>query len=118
MSRPAWTEGLSPDWAEALAPDLLLLDIAMPGMDGIDVARELSRTASRPAVVFVTAFDQFAVSAFEVEAVDYLVKPVETARLERALERLDDLHHVGGEVEVRDLHAGGAAGRGSCAAGA
>jgi two-component system response regulator AlgR len=73
--------------AEALSPDLLLLDIAMPGMDGIDVARELSRRADRPAVVFVTAFDQFAVSAFEVEAVDYLVKPVETARLERALER-------------------------------
>lgn len=73
--------------AEALAPDLLLLDIAMPGMDGIDVARALARSAGRPAVIFVTAFDQFAVSAFEVEAVDYLVKPVEPARLERALER-------------------------------
>ena len=73
--------------ADALRPDLLLLDIAMPGMDGIDVARELGRKASRPAVVFVTAFDQFAVSAFEVEAVDYLVKPVDPVRLERALER-------------------------------
>ena len=73
--------------AEALSPDLLLLDIAMPGMDGIDVARELGRSAARPAVVFVTAFDHFAVSAFEVEAVDYLVKPVDPTRLERALER-------------------------------
>lgn len=73
--------------AEALHPDLLLLDIAMPGMDGIDVARELGRSAGRPAVIFVTAFDQFAVSAFEVEAVDYLVKPVDPKRLERALER-------------------------------
>mgnify|MGYP002777062746 CR=1 FL=1 len=73
--------------AEALRPDLLLLDIAMPGMDGIDVARELGRSAGRPAVIFVTAFDQFAVSAFEVEAVDYLVKPVDPKRLERALER-------------------------------
>lgn len=73
--------------ADALRPDLLLLDIAMPGMDGIDVARELGRSAARPAVIFVTAFDQFAVSAFEVEAVDYLVKPVDPQRLERALER-------------------------------
>lgn len=73
--------------ARALQPDLLLLDIAMPGMDGIDVARELGRNAQRPAVIFVTAFDQFAVSAFEVEAVDYLVKPVDPTRLERALGR-------------------------------
>ncbi|WP_338505177.1 LytTR family DNA-binding domain-containing protein [Sphingomonas kaistensis] len=76
--------------AEALRPDLLLLDIAMPGMDGIDVARELGRSGTRPAVIFVTAFDQFAVSAFEVEAVDYLVKPVDPKRLERALERARD----------------------------
>ncbi|GAA4004875.1 response regulator transcription factor [Sphingomonas humi] len=73
--------------AEALSPDLLLLDIAMPGMDGIDVARELGRSPQRPAVIFVTAFDQFAVSAFDVDAVDYLVKPVDPKRLERALER-------------------------------
>lgn len=73
--------------ADALRPDLLLLDIAMPGMDGIDVARSLGRKVGRPAVVFVTAYDQFAISAFEVEAVDYLVKPVDPKRLERALER-------------------------------
>ena len=73
--------------AEALAPDLLLLDVAMPGLDGIDVARALAGRRPAPAVVFVTAFDQFAVAAFEVEAVDYLMKPVEGSRLERALSR-------------------------------
>lgn len=73
--------------AEALGPDLLLLDVAMPGLDGIDVARALTGRRPAPAVVFVTAFDQFAVAAFEVEAVDYLMKPVDSARLERALGR-------------------------------
>ncbi|HJU77542.1 MAG TPA: LytTR family DNA-binding domain-containing protein [Sphingomicrobium sp.] len=73
--------------AEALGPDLLLLDIAMPGLDGIGVARSLAERRPSPAVIFITAFDQFAVAAFEVEAVDYLMKPVEPARLERALHR-------------------------------
>ena len=72
---------------EALHPDLLLLDIAMPGLDGIGVARALATQTPSPAVVFVTAFDQFAVAAFEVEAVDYLMKPVEPRRLQRALDR-------------------------------
>jgi two-component system response regulator AlgR len=71
----------------ALKPDLLLLDIAMPGLDGIGVARALATQAPSPAVVFVTAFDQFAVAAFEVEAVDYLMKPVDPLRLQRALDR-------------------------------
>jgi two-component system response regulator AlgR len=74
--------------AEAVAPDVVLLDIAMPGMDGIDVARALSASAVDPAVVFVTAFDNFAVAAFDVAAIDYLMKPVQPDRLERALERV------------------------------
>src|SRR6185436_11160486 len=74
--------------AEAVTPDLVLLDIAMPGMDGIDVARALSASAVDPAIVFVTAFDNFAVAAFDVAAIDYLMKPVEPERLERALERV------------------------------
>ena len=74
--------------AEAVAPDVVLLDIAMPGMDGIDDARALSRSAVEPAVVFVTAFDNFAVAAFDVAAIDYLMKPVQAERLERALERV------------------------------
>src|SRR5919112_4984284 len=72
---------------QALHPDLLLLDIAMPGLDGIGVARALAAERPSPAVVFVTAFDQFAVAAFEVEAVDYLMKPVDPSRLQRALQR-------------------------------
>ncbi|HJP69682.1 MAG TPA: response regulator, partial [Sphingomicrobium sp.] len=72
---------------EALHPDVLLLDIAMPGLDGIGVARALAAQSPSPAVVFVTAFDQFAVAAFEVEAVDYLMKPVDPNRLQRALDR-------------------------------
>ncbi|MES2135844.1 MAG: response regulator, partial [Pseudomonadota bacterium] len=66
--------------ADALHPDVLLLDIAMPGLDGIGVARALAAQNPSPAVVFVTAFDQFAVAAFEVEAVDYLMKPVDPDR--------------------------------------
>jgi two-component system response regulator AlgR len=73
--------------ADALKPDTLLLDIAMPGLDGIEVARAIAGPHNSPAVVFVTAFDRFAVAAFEVAAVDYLMKPVEPARLERALDR-------------------------------
>ena len=73
--------------AGELSPDLLLLDIAMPGLDGIEVARALAAQTPSPAVVFVTAFDQFAVAAFEVAAVDYLMKPVDPLRLRRALDR-------------------------------
>ena len=79
--------------AEALTPDLLLLDIEMPGLDGIDVARALAARKPSPAVVFITAFDQFAVAAFEVEAVDYLMKPVPPERLQRALTRARDHLH-------------------------
>jgi two-component system, LytTR family, response regulator AlgR len=81
---------------EALTPDLLLLDIQMPGMDGMAVARALAQRASRPALIFVTAFDQFAVSAFDVAAVDYLLKPVEAERLERAIARVGAQMREGG----------------------
>jgi two-component system, LytTR family, response regulator AlgR len=86
--------------AEAAAPDLVLLDIAMPGMDGIDVARALARSALDPAVVFVTAFDNFAVAAFDVAAIDYLMKPVELERLRRAIARAR-AHLAGGGEEAR-----------------
>jgi two-component system response regulator AlgR len=75
------------EMADALNPDLLLLDIARPGLDGIEVARALAERQPGPAVIFVTAFDHFAVAAFEVAAVDYLMKPVDQPRLQRALER-------------------------------
>jgi two-component system response regulator AlgR len=73
--------------AEAVEPDLLLLDIAMPAMDGIEVARTLAGSKVDPAIIFITAFDNFAVAAFDVAAVDYLMKPVQFDRLDRALER-------------------------------
>ncbi len=85
--------------AEAVKPDLLLLDIAMPGMDGIEVARALGASGTDPAVIFVTAFDNFAVAAFDVAAVDYLMKPVDPDRLARALARAGDVlaRHRAGE---------------------
>lgn len=79
---------------EAIAPDVILLDIAMPGMDGIDVARAVGRLPRPPTVVFVTAFDSFAVAAFDVDAVDYLLKPIVPDRLARALARVRD-HRAG-----------------------
>jgi two-component system response regulator AlgR len=73
---------------EALAPDVVLCDIAMPGLDGIEVARALERQANPPAVVFATAFDHYAVAAFDVAAVDYLLKPVSSDRLAKAFTRV------------------------------
>ncbi len=69
-----------------LKPDLVLLDIQMPGCTGIDVAASLP--GGRPVVIFCTAYDQYAIDAFEVRAVDYLLKPVSRSRLARALERV------------------------------
>jgi two-component system response regulator AlgR len=75
---------------EALAPDLVLLDISMPGLDGMSLARRLEDRPSRPAIVFCTAFDTFAVEAFAVSAVDYLLKPVTAERLARAVAKVQD----------------------------
>jgi two-component system response regulator AlgR len=69
-------------------PDLVLLDIAMPGIDGLEAARHLAAFEPRPAVVFCTAFDAHALSAFEAAAIDYLVKPVRPERLAAALDRV------------------------------
>ena len=70
-------------------PDLILLDIQMPGSTGIDVAASLPQP--RPFIVFCTAYDQHAVDAFELHAVDYLLKPISRARLSQALERVKAL---------------------------
>lgn len=72
---------------EALKPDLVLLDIAMPHRDGIGVAQALADAPYRPAVIFCTAFEQHAVAAFDVAAVDYVLKPVSAERLARAIRR-------------------------------
>ena len=69
--------------------DLMLLDIRMPGMDGMTLARTLRQQAGAPAVVFVTAHAEHAVQAFELEAADYLTKPVELERLQQALQKVE-----------------------------
>ena len=72
---------------EALGPDLILLDMTMPEVDGLSVAKVLAKKSERPAIVFVTAHDNYAVEAFDLDAVDYVLKPVEPERLERAIQR-------------------------------
>jgi two-component system response regulator LytT len=69
------------------APDVAFLDIQMPGLTGFEVARKLLEAGTGPSVICVTAFDQRAIEAFEVNAVDYVLKPVDTARLETAVAR-------------------------------
>jgi len=73
---------------EELKPDLLFLDVQMPGLTGFEVARRLIQNGTLPQLVFVTAFDQYAIDAFSVNAVDYLLKPVDAERLEQTLERV------------------------------
>src|SRR5690606_38446074 len=72
---------------EDLEPDLVFLDIQMPGLTGFEVAQQAVARKLVPEFVFVTAYDQYALDAFHVNAVDYLLKPVDAARLERALTR-------------------------------
>ncbi|MFJ2991581.1 LytR/AlgR family response regulator transcription factor [Pandoraea sp. NPDC087047] len=85
---------VAPDGTSAIAaiaqshPDVVFLDIAMPGATGIDVARACARLARPPQIVFVTAFDRFALDAFDAAAVDYLLKPVEPGRLARTVARV------------------------------
>jgi two-component system response regulator AlgR len=102
----------------ALEPDILLLDISMPGMDGMSLARVLQEGGASPAVIFCTAYQDQALNAFEVEAVDYVVKPVRGERLEKALDKAqrylgteeaqEEDHYlrstVGGKVVLTPLH--------------
>lgn len=70
-----------------LQPDIVLLDISMPGMDGMSLARTLQRGGVQPAIIFCTAYQNQALDAFEAEAIDYLVKPVRAERLKQALDK-------------------------------
>ncbi|MDB5685929.1 MAG: DNA-binding response regulator, partial [Rhizorhabdus sp.] len=79
---------------EALEPEMLLLDIAMPGLDGIGVARAVEKLAKRPAIIFCTAFDQYAVAAFDLSATDYVLKPVSQERLGRAVARVIERRRI------------------------
>lgn len=73
--------------AQVEQPDIVLLDIRMPGMDGLEAAAHLARLDEPPAIIFTTAYDEHALAAFEASAVDYLLKPVRAERLAQALER-------------------------------
>ena len=75
------------DTIERLRPDVVFLDVQMPGLTGFEVARRLVDTDAAAHIIFVTAYDQHAIEAFEVNAVDYLLKPVEQGRLEVAVDR-------------------------------
>ena len=70
-----------------LSPDLAFLDVQMPGLTGFEVARQIADRGAGAGVIFVTAYDQRAIEAFEVNAIDYLLKPVDARRLEQAVDR-------------------------------
>lgn len=82
------------DLAIEHTPDVAFLDIRMPGMDGMELARRFRQLDAPPLVIFTTAFDQHAVEAFENEAIDYLLKPIEESRLEKAISRLQVRLHA------------------------
>jgi len=92
-------------------PDIVFLDVQMPGCDGLQVAARLP-PEQRPAIVFVTAHEQFAVEAFAAEAVDYLLKPFDSERLQLALQRAARhinnrrVEHLGARIETLLAHAG------------
>jgi two-component system response regulator AlgR len=82
------------DLCQRLDPDVVLLDIRMPEMDGIEVARHLTTLEHAPAVIFTTAYSDYAIQAFEAQAIGYLVKPVRRERLQRALQQAARLTHI------------------------
>ena len=72
---------------QSLEPDVLLMDIRMPGMDGVEAARHIATLDQPPAVIFTTAYDAYAIEAFEAQAVGYLLKPIRQGRLAEALDK-------------------------------
>ncbi|MBW3112744.1 MULTISPECIES: LytR/AlgR family response regulator transcription factor [Bacillaceae] len=81
-------------------PDVLFLDIEMPGMSGVDLAETLQKMKHKPEIVFATAYPDYALKAFRVEAVDYLLKPFEESQLAQTMERLKSLVKI--ETETRE----------------
>jgi len=88
---------------EALQPDLVFLDVQMPGLDGFEVLRSIAAPSPLPLVIFVTAFDEHALRAFQAQALAYLLKPIEPELLDAALERAYSIH---GFQEQRALEEG------------
>lgn len=92
----AWDEALS------LEPEVCFLDIRMPGLSGLEVGQRLSRLAQPPQMVFVTAYNDHALEAFDAGAIDYLVKPLDDERFQRTLTRLQQ--RIGAQALAPDLH--------------
>ncbi|UHA74915.1 response regulator [Paenibacillus sp. 481] len=92
------------EWAIAHEPDIVLLDIQMPGLNGLTFAERLLDARPMVNVVFVTAYNQYAVQAFELSAVDYILKPVKKERLNRTLERIHRRRVGVGGVDVKERH--------------
>jgi DNA-binding LytR/AlgR family response regulator len=102
--------GLAANGAEALklaeefSPDVAFLDVRMPHIDGLEAARQLCLKERPPLIVFVTAYDAYALDAFEAAAIDYLLKPVEIPRLAKCIERLTgQLGRGSGDVSAGDM---------------
>ena len=92
-----------------LAPDVVLLDVRMPGIDGIEVARHVNLLEQPPAVIFTTAYDQYAMEAFDAQAVGYLLKPIRKEKLAAALAHASrltrpQLAKVSAKAEIRRSH--------------
>ena len=79
-------------------PDLALLDIEMPGLDGFQLVREIQSLENTPRIVFVTAYDRYALQAFEVSALDYLMKPVSRERLQQAIDKVRGAMESGNDL--------------------
>ncbi len=95
-------------------PEVVLMDIRMPVMDGLESARHLAADAQPPAVIFCTAYGDYALEAFEANAVDYLLKPVDKTRLQQALARAQTLNRV--QINALEASAGGGSRRSHIAA--
>jgi DNA-binding LytR/AlgR family response regulator len=84
-----------------LKPSIVFLDIQMPGMNGLEVAQNLKKLEHTPIVIFVTAFDEFAIKAFEVDAADYILKPLDENDLERVMKKAAKLlPHTGQKINM------------------
>ncbi len=85
---------------EQLQPDLVFLDIEMPILSGFEM---LAKLKHQPKIVFTTAYDQYAIKAFEEDSVDYLLKPIESERLEKTIKKLKQTHQISNQVNIEDL---------------
>jgi len=93
----------------ALQPDILLLDIKMPGMNGLEVAHHLAKHEKPPAIIFTTAYDEHALAAFDAQAIAYLLKPIQSEQLERSMQMASTLQQgqlqaMPNEVKDKRLH--------------